>query len=126
MTKVSLIAAFLILATPALAADKPDLSTPEKAARAFFDALKSGDADAVKRTVAPKRVERLGEGFAQWQKLWASYTALSIDGADNLADDPDGQKRAKVRVTYRRPNGTEFKNSVAMSKVGDEWRMDEN
>ncbi|HYE17256.1 MAG TPA: hypothetical protein VEA69_02370 [Tepidisphaeraceae bacterium] len=125
MTKVSLIAVLLILSTPALAADKPDLSTPEKAARAFFDALKSGDAEAVKRTVAPERVTRLAAQFDDWRKIWAAYKLASIDGAEEVkASGPNPQ--SAVRVNLLRPNGSTMKGQIRFSKIADEWRMDEN
>ena len=56
-----------------------DLSTPEKAKSAIYDAAKAGDKDAFRKCVTKQNLAKHEKGFDEWFDIWKSAAQRGPD-----------------------------------------------
>lgn len=109
-------------------AAEPDLSTPAKAAEAFFKAVKAGDLAALKTIVSPRIQEVIAKGgrtMEDFAKLWAGQIEFK-SAAEPAASEITAAGRVGVPVTGKSlKSGKEETHAVRFVKAGDKWLMDE-
>jgi hypothetical protein len=133
---LALAATGLMTASTAMAG--PDLSTPKKAAHAFFKAVEAGDTDGVKAASigtdddyatlkaisdmmgAMKRMQAaLVKKYGDDAKAIPDLSAMMSAGVDDAEEKVDGDSATLVNK-----NKPDDKYPPTLKKTGDDWKMD--
>jgi hypothetical protein len=133
---LALVAAGLISAAPAKAG--PDLSTPKKAAHAFFKAVEAGDADAIKATSIGTdedyaMIKNVSEMMGAMRKMQAALVKKYGDDAKAIPDlsavmssqvEEAEEKIDGDSATLISKSKPDDKYPPTLKKSGDAWKMD--
>jgi len=133
---LALAAACLVPASPAKAG--PDLSSPKKAAHAFFKAVEAGDADGVKAASIGSdddyaTLKLVSNMMASLKKMQATLVKKYGDDAKAIPDlssvmsaqvDEAEEKVDGDSATLVSKNKPDDKFPPTLKKSGEEWKMD--
>ncbi len=101
--------------------DVIDQSSPRDVVTAFFAALENDDVKQMQSLASPGMQRNVAK--ERWRKMWQQYTVKKIGEVENgESQDADS---ARIQVTYLRPNGTEFEDSVKLERIEGKWFWDE-
>ena len=131
----------LVVSCPALlrAAEKPDLSSPRKAATSFANALESGDADALKATSLGseedyKLMDSLSGIMKSGKKLQdAASEKFGVDEGKKVAAGGPNDMHKEIDQSEEKidgeaasltKKGEDAKNALKLKKVKEGWKVD--
>ena len=117
-----------IISAKTLGADTAyDLTTADKAIKAFFAAIKANDAQAVEAMLSP-RIRKILDtkkiSLQDYIKAWAKSPPVEIGKAVELpvADSPWAYAKAENVYLH---DGKKVKNSVRVVRIENRWLWDE-
>jgi hypothetical protein len=137
----SLLCITLMVATAWAEQEKPDLSTPEKAAQSFFDALEKGDADGAKAATVPEEQQQeavvaLTKFVSGMKKVEKAAIEKFGEEGRQILEPKNGQgfrfkvdrdlEEARVEVdgeiaTVHTP---EEEKPIKLRRIEEQWRVD--